>query len=271
MTILKMLLLSLVVTGFQCASTNDRSSGMFRQGKWIDLSYDFSAQTPYWPNNKTGFELNTQFNGLTKLGYYYASNSFCTPEHGDTHVDAPVHFAKNGWTVDEIPVTQLTGDGIVINLKNTVKDQADYQISVADVEAWEAENGNIPDSAILLFCTGWGRFYPDAKTYFGTVEKGDSALTKLHFPSIHPDLASWLVKNKKVKAVGIDTPSIDYGQSADFKTHQILLGNNIPGLENLANLDVLPSLGSYIVALPMKIKDGSGAPVRVVAWVDNRK
>lgn len=263
--------LLLLITALHCTKNKGTHSKPFSKGKWIDLSYDFSSQTPYWPNNKTGFQLDTQFNGMTKLGYYYSSNSFCAPEHGGTHLDAPVHFARQHWSVDKIPIIQLTGDGVVINLTNKINDQPDYQISVADIEAWEKENGQIPDSSILLFCTGWGRFYPNVQKYFGTAEKGDSALPKLHFPSIHPDLATWLVKNRKVKAVGIDTPSIDYGQSKDFKTHQILLGNNIPGLENLANLESLPALGSYVIALPMKIKDGSGAPLRIVAWIGSNQ
>jgi len=236
-------------------------------GNWIDLSYDFSDKTPYWPNNPTGFKLDTQFNGITPGGYYYASNSFCAPEHGGTHLDAPAHFAKGKWSAAEIPLQQLLGEAVVIDVSANVKDNADYQITVADVEAWEKQNGRIPNNAILLFKTGWGKYYPDANKYLGTAEKGQAAIAKLHFPSVHPDLAAWLIKNRKIKALGVDTPSVDYGQSNDFKTHQLLYAENILGFENVANLDKLPSKGAYIIALPMKIKDGTGAPLRIIAWV----
>lgn len=238
-------------------------------GKWIDLSYDFSEKTIYWPNNPTGFRLDTQFNGTTAAGFYYSSNAFFTPEHGGTHLDAPVHFAKGKWSADEIPLEQLTGEAVVIDVTEKTKNNADYQILESDIADWEKQHGKIPGNAILLFRTGWGKFYPDAEKYLGTAEKGEEATTRLHFPSIHPDLAAWLIKNRKPKAVGIDTPSIDFGQSKDFKTHQLLYAENIPGFENLANLDKLPETGSYIFALPMKIKNGSGGPLRIIAWVEN--
>ena len=84
--------------------------------------------------------------------------------------------------------------------------------------------------------------------------------------SVHLLTATWLVQHK-IKAVGIDTPSMDYGQSKNFKTHQILLGASTPGFENVANMNLLPVKGAYIIALPMKIKNGSGGPLRIIAWV----
>lgn len=246
----------------------EMAAEILSKGKWIDLSYDFSSQTLYWPNNPTGFKLDTQFNGMTDKGYYYSSNAFFSPEHGGTHLDAPVHFAKGKWPVDEIPLEQLMGEAIVIDVTMKANSNTDYQITVDDVLVWEKEHGTIPDGAILLFRTGWGNYYPDAAKYLGTAEKGDSATAKLHFPSIHPDLATWIVKNRKIKAAGIDTPSVDYGQSKDFKTHQILYAENIPGFENVANLEALPATGSFVIALPMKIKGGTGGPLRIIARVD---
>ncbi len=238
------------------------------KGKWIDLSYDFSSSTLYWPNNSVGFKLDTQFNGMTAAGYYYSSNAFFSPEHGGTHLDAPVHFAKDKWSADEIPLSQLTGGAVVIDVTAKTSNNPDYQVTVDDITAWEKEHGLIADGAILLFRTGWGKFYPNAEKYLGTAEKGEAATAKLHFPSIHPDLAAWLIKNRKIKAVGVDTPSIDYGQSKDFKTHQLFYAENIPGFENLANLEALPIKGAYVIALPMKIKAGTGGPLRIIAWVE---
>lgn len=119
----------------------------------------------------------------------------------------------------------------------------------------------------MLFRTGYGKYYPDAKKYFGTDEKGTAAIPHLHFPGIAPQMADWLATQRKIKALGLDTPSIDYGQSSDFKTHQVLLGKNIPAFENVANLDQLPEKNIYVVALPMKIRNGSGGPLRIIATV----
>ena len=244
-------------------------SQLLAQGQWIDLSYDFSHSTLYWPNNPTGFKLDTQFNGITARGFYYSSNQFCSPEHGGTHIDAPVHFAKGKLAVDQIPLNQLINKAVVIDVSSTVNDNADYQIIPSDVEAWEQKHGKIPDGVMLFFRTGWGKYYPDPLKYLGTADKGAAAIPKLHFPSIHPDLATWLVKNRKISAIGLDAASVDYGQSVDFKTHQIIYAENIIGFENLANLEKLPPTGAFIIALPMKIKDGTGGPLRIVAWGSN--
>lgn len=239
------------------------------QGTWIDLTYDFSQKTIYWPNNPEGFKLDTQFNGITDGGFYYSSNQFFSPEHGGTHLDAPIHFAAGKWTNDQIPIDRLMGEAVVIDISIQAKDDIDYQITIQDLLNWEKKHGVVPENSILFFRTGWGNYYPEKNKYIGTDGKGAAAIARLHFPSIHPDLANWLVKNRKIKAVGIDTASIDYGQSKDFKTHQILLAQNILGFENVAHLDLLPATGAYVIALPMKIKNGTGGPLRLVAWVKN--
>ena len=238
--------------------------------KWIDLTYDFSEKTLYWPT-ANGFKLDTTFNGITPGGFYYEAYSYCAAEHGGTHLDAPAHFAKGKWSTDQIPLERLTGEAAVIDVSNNALKNADYLINIADIEVWEKTNGKLPDDIIILFRTGYGSFYPDAKKYLGTDERGTGAVAKLHFPGIHPDAATWLVKNRKIKAVGLDVASVDYGQSKDFKTHQILYEQNIAGLENVANLDKLPTKGAYIIALPMKIKGGSGGPLRIVAITSSEK
>lgn len=240
-------------------------AAILSRGQWIDLTYAFSKETLYWPNNPTGFQLDTQFNGINDAGFYYSSNTFFSPEHGGTHLDAPVHFAQGKWSTDQIPVEQLMGEAFVVDVTAKTQNNPDYLIEVQDMEDWEKENGTLPENAILLFRTGWGAYYPDAKKYLGTAAKGEAAVADLHFPSIDPELASWLVKNRSLKAVGIDVASVDYGQSKDFKTHQILYAENICGFENVANMDKLPVKGAFIMALPMKIKDGSGGPLRIVA------
>ncbi|MDQ3016562.1 MAG: cyclase family protein [Bacteroidota bacterium] len=235
--------------------------------KWIDLTYPFSEQTLYWPNNPKGFTFDTLYEGHTEGGYYYSSYSFFAPEHGGTHLDAPVHFAEGKKTVDQLSLNQLIGDAVVIDVSVQAKDNRDYQFLIEDVLSWEKRHGKLKSDVIILFRSGYGKYYPDALKYFGTSEKGDQAIPLLHFPGMHPDLAQWLITKRKVKAVGLDTPSIDYGQSKDFKTHRILLGENIPVFENVANMDKLPEKNIYIIALPMLIKHGSGGPLRIIAGV----
>jgi kynurenine formamidase len=264
---MKSILLLLPIIFTSCLDSKQHSDNItaVQNEKWIDLTHPFSEKTLYWPNNPKGFTRDTLFEGITEKGYYYSSFDFYAPEHGGTHLDAPVHFAKGKMTVDQLALDQLTGDAVVIDVSAKAEADPDYQITVDDVTNWEAKNERIDDNTI--FHTGYGKRYPDALSYFGTDIKGEEAIPFLHFPGIHPHLADWLVKNRKVKAVGLDTPSIDYGQSTDFQTHRILLGENIPAFENVANLHLLPPVNVYVIALPMLLKDGSGAPLRIIAKI----
>ena len=119
----------------------------------------------------------------------------------------------------------------------------------------------------MLFRTGYGKYWPDRKHYLGTERFGPEAVAELHFPGISKEAAQFLVDQRSLSAVGIDTPSIDFGQSTHFEAHQVLLGANIPAFENVANLDQLPATGASVIALPMKIEGGSGAPLRMVGIV----
>lgn len=236
-----------------------------RDAKWVDLSYDFSSSTIYWPTAKP-FTLEVVSAQRTPGGYYYAANNFSAAEHGGTHLDAPIHFAEGRWTTDQIPLERLVGRAVVVDVQPQAESSADYRVDRAAIEAWERDNGRIPEDAIVLFRTGWGRRWPDRATYLGTLRTGQKAVSELHFPGIDSAAAQWLV-DRKVKAVGIDTPSIDYGQSSSFPTHRLLFASNIPAFENVANLHRLPARGSFVIALPMKIKGGSGGPLRIVAVV----
>jgi kynurenine formamidase len=237
------------------------------QGAVIDLSYPFDAETVYWPT-ADAFRLEQVAAGETAQGYYYAANNYAAAEHGGTHLDAPVHFAAGRNTVDQIPLEQLIGTGVVVDVSAQAAANADYQIEVADFERWEGAHGRLPDGAIVLLRTGYGKFYPDRRRYMGTDERGAGAVAKLHFPGLRPEAARWLTTARNIKAIGLDTPSIDYGQSTLFESHRALFERNVPAFENLANLDRLPATGFHVIALPMKIKGGSGGPLRVVAILD---
>ena len=270
---MKWFLIFMLVFCISCEEKDEKNESIAKElseGKWIDLSYEFSDKTLYWPT-ANGFKLDTAFNGVTPAGFYYEAYNYCAAEHGGTHLDAPSHFAKGKWSTDQIPLDRLTGEAVVIDVSNNALKNADYLITIADIETWEKTNEKLQDDIIILFRTGYGSFYPDAKRYLGTDERGADAVAKLHFPGIDPAAAEWLVKNRKIKGVGLDVASVDYGQSKEFKTHQILYEQNIPGFENVANLDKLPAKGAYIIALPMKIKGGSGGPLRIVAFVPVEK
>ncbi len=234
--------------------------------RWVDLSHSYDAQTPYWPTSD-GFRLDTVFEGMTPLGYYYSAYSFQSAEHGGTHIDAPIHFSKGMQSVDEIPLKNLMGPAVVIDVRDSVSDYIDYQVQVSDFKRWERKFGNIPDGSLVLLRTGLASFWPNKKKYMGTDQTGELALPLLHFPGLHPEAAAWLVKQRNIKAIGLDTPSIDYGRSSAFESHRILFAANIPAFENLANLDQLPEKGAIVIALPMKIKGGSGGPLRMIARI----
>ena len=240
----------------------------FPNGRLIDLTHPFSAETLYWPTANT-FTLEKVSEGVTPAGFFYAANNFCAAEHGGTHLDAPIHFAAGKNTSDQIPLEQLIGAAIVIDVSTAAAENRDYQVQVADFENWEKANGEIPEKAIVLLRTGFGKFYPDAEKYMGTAERGPQAVAKLHFPGLHPEAARWLAQNRRINAVGIDTPSIDYGQSTLFESHVALFSANIPAFENVANLEQVPVQGATVIALPMKIKGGSGGPLRIVAMIPN--
>ncbi|NAS32249.1 cyclase family protein [Flavobacteriaceae bacterium R38] len=235
----------------------------------VDLTHEFSDETIYWVNAKE-FELDEVAKGQTDKGYFYSANNFATAEHGGTHIDAPIHFAEKGQAVDQIPLEKLIGSAIKIDVSTRALKDRDYLISVEDFQEWEEREGlEIPEGSIVLLETGYSRFYPDKIKYLGTEERGDDAIQYLHFPGLSPEAAEWLVNNRKINAIGIDTPSIDYGQSEYFKSHVILMTQDIPAFENLTNLDKIPVRDFQIIALPMKIKGGSGGPLRIVAIVKN--
>jgi kynurenine formamidase len=230
----------------------------------VDLSHTYDETTIFWPTSER-FRLDPVSEGMTPGGYYYAANNFFTAEHGGTHLDAPVHFARGAQTVDQVPLERFIGDAVVIDVVYSSDGNADYQVTTEDFLRAEREQGEIPAGAIVLIRTGFSRRWPDAATYLGTAERGDAAVRNLHFPGLHPDAARWLVANRPIKAIGIDTASIDYGQSTLFEAHRVLFERNVPAFENLTALERLPARGARIVALPMKIGGGSGAPLRAVA------
>ena len=235
----------------------------------VDLTHPFDEQTIYWPTEQ-GFRLEKASAGLTAKGYYYAANRFASAEHGGTHIDAPIHFQQGRRTVDQIPLHQLMGEAVVIDVSARCVDNPDYEIGIADLRGWEETHRRQLTDVIVLLRTGFGRRWPNRKQYLGTEETGSEAVAKLHFPGLAPEAAEWLVERRSVKAVGIDTASIDPGQSQRFGSHIKLFEHNVPVFENVANLESLPEMAFTVIALPMKIAGGTGGPLRIVAVVPGK-
>ncbi len=248
----------------RAADHADVLNSALSEATFVDLTHAFDSSTVYWPTAAEGFVLERGFEGYTDQGYFYAAHSFRSAEHGGTHLDAPIHFFEGRWTADKIPLGSLIGPAAVIDVSSQAGENSDYELSVSDIEDWERRHGHLQDGVILLVRSGFAEYWPDRERYMGTSGRGSDAVAKLHFPGISPDAARWIVVNRRVAAVGIDTPSIDYGQSTLFETHRTLFEHNIPAFENVAALDRLPPTGAWLLALPMKIGGGSGGPLRVV-------
>ena len=262
------LLVATVTAGAHAAAAQPKtrpSAPDLRTAKVVDLTHAFDSTTLYWPTSPTKFELTTLTSGMTDGGWFYSANSFCAPEHGGTHMDAPIHFGRGQKTADQIAVRQLVAPAIVIDVAGAASEDPDYRLSLGDVRACEKKHGTIPGGAIVLLRTGWSRHWPDRRRYLGDDTPGDAS--NLHFPSYGADAARFLVHERRVGALGVDTASIDPGASKDFPVHRICAEANVPGLENLDALGEVPERGAWVVALPMKIAGGSGGPLRAIALV----
>ncbi|MEK6250237.1 MAG: cyclase family protein, partial [Planctomycetales bacterium] len=211
------------------------------EGQFVDLTHPFDEKTIYWPTEK-GFLLDRGKAGFTDLGYYYSANRFTAAEHGGTHVDAPIHFFKEGKTVDQIPLDQLIGKGVMVDVSAKCAEDPDYQVSISDLTDWEQRNGRQLVDVIVLLKTGFAKYWPDRARYLGTDAMGPEAVKQLHFPGLDPAAAKWLVEHRAVKSIGIDTASIDFGQSRRFQSHVTLFEKGVPAFENVASLDGLPAL-----------------------------
>jgi len=253
-----------VLSVVSCAPAPENSVGIdLGSARLVDLSLTYDEDTLYWPTSPIGFELTELAYGPSGSGYFYSAYSFCTAEHGGTHIDAPIHFAENGRTAGEIPVRQLIAPGVVLDMSEEAARDPDARLDVATIEAWEARHGPVPSGAIVLLRTGWAERWPDALSYLGDDTPGDAS--KLHFPAYGGEAARYLVEKREVGALGVDTASVDYGPSKDFIVHQITASAGVPNLENVTNVAELPETGFWVVALPIKIGKGSGGPVRIVA------
>ena len=231
----------------------------------VDLTHPYNAQTIYWPTSPSRFELTELAYGETPGGWFYSSYSLCTPEHGGTHFDAPIHFFASGMPVQDVPLEDVIAPAVAIDVSAQAAEDPNYRLRVEDVLDFEARHGEIETGMIVLLRTGWSQRWPDTAAYMGDDTPGE--VSRLSFPGYGVAAAQLLVEQRGVSLLGIDTASIDHGPSKDFAVHVLAAAKNVGALENLTGLEELPATGFTVFALPIKIEGGSGAPMRAVALV----
>src|SRR4029077_14378406 len=182
-------------------------------------------------------------------------------EHTGTHLDAPLHYSETGASVEMIPAEQLVVPLAVVDVSAKAARNADYAMSRQDLADWEVKHGRLPDGCCVAMHSGWARHVATAKF------AGKDAAGVMHFPGVHPETAGWLLKERRVAGLAVDTLSLDHGPSKDFKTHALWLPAGRWGLENVANLDKVPTSGATLVVGVPKVKDATGAPARLLALV----
>ena len=224
----------------------------------VDLSYAINDHSPAWPGDDHPFTAKVVATP-EKDGYF--ARSFCMLEHYETHLDAPAHFPPGKLTIDEIPPQHLFGPAAVIDVREDVAKVADYRLTPERIAEWEKQNGRIPAGAIVFLRTGWASRWPDQARY-----RNMDAAGVMHFPGYSVEAAKVLIA-RGVNALAIDTLSIDYGPSKDFEVHRLVLPAGLYQLENVANLDKLPTTGAFAIAAPIKLEGGSGGAVRIFALV----
>ena len=258
-SIIVVILAALSMSSLHKGHNDSTSAGVpSSKARILDLSYAINDKLVPWPGDEKFFEAKVNAT-IEKNGYF--TRSFWMLEHYGTHLDAPAHFPPGKITVDQIPVKQLFGAAVVIDVRAESSKDADYQLPAARIEDFEKKYGRIPEGAIVLLRTGWAARWPDVQKYRNQDAKG-----KMHFPGFSVEAAKLLI-SRKVSGLGCDTLSIDYGASEDFAVHHVSLGAGLYHLENLADMSELPEAGASLIVAPIKLEGGSGGAVRVFAII----
>jgi kynurenine formamidase len=226
----------------------------------VDLTHDLNDHSPNWEGTAESPYQAKILGTIEHDGYY--SRIFTTQEHYGTHLDAPAHFARGMWTVDLIPAERLVRPLIVLNVREKANGHPDYEISVEDIAEWESQNGEITAGAVVMAYTGWEDRWNSPKAFRNAGADGQP-----HFPGFSLQAATFLVKTRNAVGLGIDTMSIDPGNSKTYPVHQFTAKESVYQLENVANLSLVPPQGSTVVVAPIKLQDGSGGPARLLALV----
>lgn len=195
---------------------------------------------------------------VQKDGYYGLNISYF--EHVGTHMDAPAHFGEGARTVEQLAPAVLVAPVAVVHIHERAAKDPDAQLRPDDVRAWERRYGRLPRGAAVFMHSGWESRVGSSQAFRNPDSSG-----VMHFPGFHPDTVEFLLRERDVVGIGVDTLSLDFGPSKDFKTHRTWLPANRWGLENLANLARIPPAGAWVFVGAPKVAGGSGGPCRVFA------
>jgi kynurenine formamidase len=231
----------------------------------IDLTHSMDEQSPYWPTGRDCSPFTARVTANFDLRGCFARD-LTMPEHFGTHLDAPAHALPGGLTVDQLRVAGFFSNACVVDVREAVQANADYLVSVSDMERHAGTHGAMPADGCVFFCTGWASRWPSQVRYINEDTHGVK-----HFPGVSESAARYLLDRVGPVSVGIDTPSVEGGTVKGLVVHRALLGADLYILENVANLEELPPTGASVVALPLKLTGGSGSPVRVLALVPGPK
>jgi kynurenine formamidase len=235
----------------------------FAQQRVVDLTHTLGPKSPDWEGTeKRPFEAR-DLATYEKDGYF--TRYISMQEHFSTHIDAPAHFHQGGWTVDQIPPDHLVAPLVVLDISKPGAANVDYAMTVADIESWEKQHGKIPHGAVVEVYTGWAAKWDSMAAYRNADAKG-----AMHFPGVSLAAAQFLVEQRGVYGIGIDTLSVDVGESQDFPVHQYTSKHNVYHLENSTNLDQVPATGATVVVGAADLEGGSGGPVRILALIPKK-
>jgi kynurenine formamidase len=224
--------------------------------KVLDLTHTLSPTFPIWPGNEPIKITNKST--VAKNGSY--SNRWNIGEHHGTHLDSPSHFSPNGATVEKIDPASFIAPAAIIDIRERVKKDLDAAVSVDEVRIWEKTHGKLPKGCAVCLNSGWDAKAGDAKAFLGT-----DAANKLHFPGFSKAAAEFLVNERDVAGLLVDTLSIDTGAATDFPVHKLWLGAGKWAVECVANLGKIPPSGATVFVGTPKVESASGGPTRVLA------
>ena len=224
----------------------------------IDLTHEITEKIPVWPGDPKP-EIS-KFSIVEKDGYNM--NVLKIGEHTGTHFGVPLHFFNEGKSVDEVPVSDLILSAVKIDISDKCSKNPDYVLKIEDVLFWEKYHGKVPEGSFVIVHTGWYRKWGSHSDYLGLDEEG-----KMHFPGFSKEVVVFLMDERKIKGLGIDTHGVDPGMDEKFEASKVLFERGGYHLENLTNLSKLPSKGFYIFIGALPIERGTGSPARVIALV----